>query len=72
MYFFLQWFVYFIDFLQDISYTPEKYAIDSAIHLVENGATLDIQNKKNMKPLDMLDDDSLKKNLQERAKQRQD
>ncbi|CAE1280425.1 MIB [Acanthosepion pharaonis] len=56
---------------QDISYTPEKYAIDSAIHLVENGATLDIQNKKNMKPLDMLDDDSLKKNLQERAKQSQ-
>lgn len=55
----------------DSSPTPKKYTIDSAIHLVKNGATLDIQNKNGVKPLDMLDEDSLKTNLQERAKQSQ-
>ena len=42
------------------------------IFLVENGANLLIQNKKKKTPLDMITDDKLKADLQEKAKSRQD
>ena len=47
-------------------------AVDVVIFLVENGASLFIQNKRKKTPLDMITDDKLKADLQKRAKSRQE
>lgn len=53
------------------SNSKKEEAIDIVVYLAENGASLTVRNENGKTPLDMIDDDSLKENLQKKVNKSQ-